>query len=161
MIKQLLYLFLMWVCIGNCAAQRNEVNFDAVDSLIETTPELDMCLKDGKEDLRFFYKTPEKYSDYKQQFAKQAAGVLVFEPNSHFVCDVSVEVNCKGQAGNYDFAIEPRTFSLKDFEYFKQLIGLVNQLKSFAFKPAHYLGEDVNSKVKFRLAAKDGKAVVQ
>ena len=41
------------------------------------------------------------------------------------------------------------------------MIGLVNQLKGFAFKPAYYLAEDGNSEVKFRLAAKDGKEVVQ
>ncbi len=137
------------------------VDFDAVDSLIATTPAIDLCLKDGKEDMRFFSKTPEKYSNFKQQFMLKATEAFTFDAKSHFHCDIAVEVNCEGKAGNYTFAIEPRTFNLQDFEYFTQLIALVNRLYDYAFKPAYYLGEDVNSKVRFRIAAKEGKLIMQ
>ena len=80
---------------------------------------------------------------------------------SHFHCDITVEINCEGKAGNYNFAIEPRTFNQEDFENFRQLIVLIYKLRNYAFKPAIYLGENVNSKVKFRLAAKDGTPVMQ
>jgi len=159
--KCALLLWMQFVFILSCLAQSTGVDFDALDSLIATTPEIDLCEKDGKEDLRFFSKTPEKYSNYKQEFMLQAADAFAFDSNSHFHCDITVEVNCEGKAGNYNFAIEPRTFNLKDFENFKQLIVLVYKLRDYAFKPAIYLGETVNSKVKFRLAAKDGKPVMQ
>lgn len=142
-------------------AQLSDAYFDAVDSLIETTPAIELCQLNGKEDLRFFSKTPEKYSNYKQQFIEQAEGAFTFVAGSHFFCDIAVEVNCNGKAGNYDLAIEPRTFNLADFENFKQLIVLLQKLRSFSFQPAIYLGEAVNSKVKFRLLVKDGKVVLQ
>ena len=49
-------------------AQLSDAYFNAVDSLMETTPAIELCKINGKEDLRFFSKTPEKYSNYKQQF---------------------------------------------------------------------------------------------
>ena len=137
-----------------------QVDFDAVDSLIETTPAIALCKKDGKDDLRFFSKTPEKYANFKQEFLKQALETFTFDAKSHFYCDITVEVNCKGEAGNYTFAIEPRTFNGQDFEYFKQLIALVNKLRGYSFVPAFYLGENVNSKVRFRMAAKEGKVTL-
>jgi hypothetical protein len=142
-------------------AQLSDAYFDAVDSLMETTPAIELCKINGKEDLRFFSKTPEKYSNYKQQFIAQAVDAFKFAAGSHFFCDITVEVNCSGKAGNYDLAIEPRTFNISDFENFKQLIALLEKLRSFSFQPAIYLGEAVNSKVKFRVLAKDGKVVLQ
>ena len=142
-------------------AQLSDAYFDAVDSLIETTPAIELCQLNGKEDLRFFTKTPEKYSSYKQQFIAQAADAFTFAAGSHFFCDITVEVNCNGKAGNYILAIEPRTFNISDFENFKQLIALLEKLRGFSFQPAIYLGEAVNSKVKFRLLAKEGKVVLQ
>lgn len=137
------------------------VDFDEVDSLIESTPAVEMCLKDGEEDLRFFSKVPEKYSDFKQQFMEEAIKAIAIPAGNRFYCDISVEVDCKGRAGNYSFGIEPRNFKYSDYEVFKQLIGLINSLNGRTFKPAHYLGEDVNSKVKFRLLVKDDKLLMQ
>lgn len=141
--------------------QLGEEYFNAVDSLIETTPAIELCKINGKEDLRFFSKTPEKYSNYKQQFITQAADAFKFAAGSHFFCDITVEINCSGKAGNYNLAIEPRTFNLADFENFKQLIALLEKLRPFSFQPAIYLGEAVNSKVKFRVLAKEGRVVLQ
>ncbi|HLP20350.1 MAG TPA: hypothetical protein VK174_08615 [Chitinophagales bacterium] len=137
------------------------VDFDVVDSLIETTPALDMCLKDGKEDLRFFSKTPEKYSDFKQKFMEQVSTAVNIPAGSHFYCDISAEINCEGKAGNYNFAFEPRTFTIDDFEILKQYITLVNAMRETVFTPAIYLGEKVNSKVRFKLLAKEGKVTMQ
>lgn len=157
--NRLLFLFMISSSFG--FAQTTGVDFDLLDSLIATTPEISLCKKDGKEDTRFFSKAPERYSDYKQELMKLAGDTFAFDPKSHFYCDITVEVNCKGKAGNYDFAFEPRTFTPQHFEYLKQLIALVNRLHDCTFKPAFYLGEDVNSKVRFRLMAKDGKLVMQ
>jgi hypothetical protein len=144
-----------------CFGQQSKIDFDLLDSLITTTPEIDLCKKDGKEDVRFMTKTPEKYSNFKQEFINQAVDAFSFAGSSHFFCDISVQINCEGKAGNYHFSIEPRNFKDQDFENFKQLIVLVNKLANFAFKPAMYLGENVNSKVSFRLTVKDGKPVLQ
>lgn len=156
-----LILLLQIVFFFSVTAQNTGVDFDAVDSVIATTPSIDLCKINGTEDKRFFSKAPEKYSDFKQEFMKQAADAFIFDHKSHFFCDVTAEVNCKGKAGNYNFAFEPRTFKQQDFEYLKQLVDLVNRLRDFTFKPAFYLGQDVNSKVRFRLVAKDGKPVMQ
>jgi hypothetical protein len=153
----LMFLF----CVSLAPAQSTAVDFDVVDSLIQTTPGIYLCDKDGKEDLRFFSKTPESLSNYKQEFARQMTDAFNFDSAGHFFCDISVEVNCKGKAGNYRFAIEPRTFSTRDLECLKQLIVFVNKLRDYEFKPAYYLNESVNSKVRFRLAAIEGKAVLQ
>lgn len=158
--KHLLFILLLF-CTQLSFAQLSDAYFYAVDSLIETTPAIELCKIKGKEDLRFFTKTPEKYSNYKQQFIAQAADAFTFAAGSHFFCDITVEVNCSGKAGNYDLAIEPRTFNLSDFENFKQLIALLEKLRSFSFQPAIYLGEAVNSKVKFRLLAKEGRVILQ
>ena len=157
----LLFLFCYLTLFSFCFAQSASVDFNAVDSLMGTTPEIALCKVNGKEDTRFFTKAPEKYSDFKQVFMKQAAKVFTFSIKSHFFCDIAAEVNCKGEAGNYNFAIEPRTFKPEDFEYFTQLITLVNGLRKVTFKPAFYLGENVNSKVRFRLFAKDGKVEIR
>lgn len=119
-----------------------------MDSLIETTPAIELCKINGKEDLRFF-QNARKIFNYKQQFITQAADAFKFAAGSHFFCDITVEINCSGKAGNYNLAIEPRTFNLADFENFKQLIALLEKLRPFSFQPAIYLGEAVNSKVKF------------
>lgn len=139
-----------------------EVDFDAVDSLIATTPELDMCLKNGEEDLRFFSKTPEKYSDFKQRFMDEAIRVITYIPQrNHFRCDMAVEIDCKGRAGNYTFGIEPRTFSIYDYKVLEQLIKTIDGLRNTTFTPAYYLGESVNSKVRFVLQVKDDKLIMQ
>ena len=157
----LLFLFCYVGLLNFGFAQNARVDFNAVDSLIGTTPEVALCKIKGKEDKRFFAKAPEKYSDFKQVFMQQVADAFTFSNRSHFFCDITVEVNCNGEAGNYDFAIEPRTFKPEDFEYFTQLIAFVNHLRTATFKPAFYLGENVNSKLRFRLLAKDGKVVMQ
>ena len=141
--------------------QQSSVDFDAIDSLIGTTPEIKLCKKAGKEDLRFMSKTPEKYSTYKLDFMTAAPDAFSFDAGSHFTCGVTVEVNCEGKAGNYHFAIEPRNFKPADFENFKQLIALVNKLTDLNFTPAIYLGENVNSKISFKLLAKNGKLLMQ
>lgn len=139
-----------------------EVDFDAVDSLIATTPEIDMCLKNGEEDLRFFSKTPEKYSDFKQKFMEEALKVITtIPPHNHFRCEITVEVDCNGRAGNYNFGIEPRTFSTNDYLVFEQLIKTIQGLRNTVFTPAYYLGENVNSKVRFVLLVKDDKLIMQ
>ena len=156
------FLFIPFFFLSQLSfAQLSDEYFNAVDSLIETTPAIELCQLNGKEDLRFFTKTPEKYSSYKQQFIAQAADAFTFAAGSHFFCDITVEVNCNGKAGNYILAIEPRTFNISDFENFKQLIALLEKLRGFSFQPAIYLGEAVNSKVKFRVLAKDGRVVLQ
>lgn len=154
-------ILLLVVSVGNAMAQSKPVDFDAVDSLIATTPEIEMCIKNGKEDLRFFSKTPERYSNFKQEFFTQVKDGIVLDSSSHFFCDITVEVNCKGIAGNYDFAIEPRTFSQQDYFYFNRLVDLINSLRNYNYKPAYYLGENVNSQVSFRLAAKHGAWFLQ
>jgi hypothetical protein len=138
-----------------------QVDFDVVDSLIESTPAIEMCLKNGEEDLRFFSKVPERYSDYKQQFMEEALKTITIPAGNRFNCEVSVEIDCKGMAGNYTFGLEFRTFKYSDYEVFSQLIALINSISTRAFKPAHYLGEDVNSKVRFRLLVKDNKLIMQ
>ena len=158
-IRILLLLFLSSSYI--CQAQLSGVDFDVIDSLIATTPEISLCKINGKEDERFFTKTPEKYSNYKQEFMKLIADSIAFPTNNHFRCDITAEINCRGEAGNYDFAIEPKIFTPEDFKVFQQLIQLVNQNRNYVFKPAIYLNENVNSKVHFRLLSKDGKAVMQ
>ena len=160
--KPLLTILLFFMfCTGYCQ-QTPAVDWDLVDSLIATTPGIGLCLKNGKEDVRFFSKTPEKYSNFKQEFIKQAETAFTFTEATHWYCDISAEINCDGEAGNYTFAVEPRTFKAEDLEYFKQLINLVNtKLKTYEFQPAIYLGEKVNTKVRFRLAAKNGFAILQ
>lgn len=154
-------IWLLLAGVSSVSAQSQTVDFDAVDSLIATTPEIEMCEKNGKEDLRFFSKTPERYANFKQEFFKQMNTIPTPDSASHFFCDITVEVNCKGIAGNYDFAIEPRTFKQQDYVYFSQLIELINSLRNQSYVPAYYLGENVNSRVSFRLAAKQGKWVLQ
>jgi hypothetical protein len=154
-----LLLLVLEAVQGN--AQLADQYFEMMDSMQYATPHIDLCQKNGKEDLRFMSKAPEKYSDYKDVFAIEAANAFSFDSKSHFFCDITVEINCEGQAGNYSFAVEPRTFNMKDYEDFKQLISIVEKLRGRTFKPAYYLGENVNSKVKFRLAAYNGKAVVR
>lgn len=142
-------------------AQLADSYFDIIDSLIEATPQIELCKKDGKDDLRFFSKTPEKYADYKQVFAQIADTTFHFEETSHFFCDIQVEINCEGKAGNYSISIEPRTFTLSDYGHFLKLIQLIAELKLHVFTPAVYLGEKVNSKTKFRLMTKNGNVVIQ
>ncbi len=159
--KKLSLVFFLAFLLQTCWAQQEVVDFDEVDSLIATTPAIYLCLKDGQEDLRFFSKTPEKYSNYAQVFANQMASAFSFDSASHFFCDITVEVSCEGKAGNYLFGIEPRTFSMADFSCLKQLVVFVNKLRDYEFTPAYYLGENVNTKVKLRLEAKDGVAVIK
>ncbi len=158
---KLLMSLLMLLVVKLSLSQSVTVDFDKLDSLIATTPEITLCERNGAEDLRFFTKTPEGFSNYKQEFASQMNNVLLFNPAHHFACDVTVEVDCNGKAGNYTFGIEPRTFKQQDFDYVVQLIAFVNSLAKYEFKPAYYLGENVNSKVSFRLMAKEGKPVIQ
>ncbi|MCX6199171.1 MAG: hypothetical protein NTY88_08105 [Bacteroidetes bacterium] len=40
-------------------AQLSDAYFNAVDSLMETTPAIELCKINGKEDLRFFPKRPK------------------------------------------------------------------------------------------------------
>ncbi len=130
---------------------------DTVDMLIEATPVIDLCVVNAKEDVRFMSKAPEKYSSYKQEFMKRALADLRFPDSSHFHCDIEVEINCLGKAGNYTFGIEPRTFSRDDFQSFRQVISLVEALRNFTFTPAIYLGEQVNSNAHFRIQIKNGE----
>jgi hypothetical protein len=136
-------------------------DLDVIDSLIAHTPEIQLCKKDGKEDLRFINRAPEKYSSYKDTFLKQMTDAITFPPKSNFTCQISVEVNCEGKAGNYRFAIEPRAFTQADFENFKQLIALVQKLRDYTFTPAVYLGEKVNSKTRFRIRLQHGRLLIQ
>lgn len=142
-------------------AQLSEEDFNTIDSLIASTPEIALCLKDGKEDFRFFNRAPEKHSDYKKQFLEAALTSITFSPKSNFFSDIEVELNCKGEAGNYIFRIEPRGFGPADFENVKQLMALVEKFRAHLFTPAIYLGEQVNSKQKFRLLAKNGQPTLQ
>ncbi len=158
--KNLLASFFLFLSVL-AQAQLADSYFDTMDSLIETTPQITLCQKDGKEDLRFFSKTPEKYADYKQVFARVADTTFTFEETSHFFCDIQVEINCKGKAGNYSFSVEPRTFTLSDYNHFLKLMQLVNNLQQHVFTPAVYLGEKVNTITKFRLSAKAGKPALQ
>jgi hypothetical protein len=162
-LKWILLIGAIVYCFALRAQQTGqEVDFDAVDSLIATTPELDMCLKNGEEDLRFFSKTPEKYSDFKQRFMDEALRVITAIPaHNHFRCEITVEVDCKGRAGNYNFGIEPRTFSVDDYKVLEQLIKTIDGLRNTTFTPAYYLGESVNSKVRFVLLVKDDKLIMQ
>jgi hypothetical protein len=153
--------FIALLCSLSLQAQLSGTDFDAIDSLEEATPQVNLCKKNGKEDLRFMSRVPEKYSSYKQEFADSATGAFTFTEKSHFYCDLTVEVNCEGKAGNYSFAIEPRTFGPADLENFKQLMSLVEKFRNHIFVPAVYLGEKVNSTSKFRISAKDGRPVVQ
>ena len=89
-------------------------------------------------------------------FTQASKDVFVFDSSSHFTCLLEVEINCKGMAGNYSFGIEPRTFTNNDFKNFKQLISIVETLQKNIFKPASHLGELVNSRLKFKINAKDG-----
>jgi hypothetical protein len=155
------FIFLALLLNFSVQAQLSGADFDAIDSLEEATPQLSLCKKNGKDDLRFMNRAPEKYSNYKQEFADSAAGAFTFTEKSHFYCDLSVEINCEGKAGNYSFAIEPRTFGPADLENFKQLMTLVEKFRYHIFAPAVYLGEKVNSTTKFRISAKDGRPVVQ
>lgn len=156
-----LLTYLLSSLVITLQAQLADSYFDTIDSLTEATPQIELCKKDGKEDLRFFSKTPEKYSDYKLVFARAADSTFNFEETSHFFCDVTVEINCEGKAGNYSISIEPRTFTLEDYHHFLTLISLIEKLSPQSFTPAIYLGEKVNSKVKFRLAAKNGNVTLQ
>lgn len=159
---RLLPFFILFIALNyHCKGQAEQVDFDKLDSLIATTPAIALCEKNGEEDLRFFSKTPEGYSNYKQEFARRMEGAFTFNPAHHFFCDITVEVDCNGKAGNYTFGIEPRTFKPQDFEYVTQLVAFINSLAEYSFKPAYYLGENVNSKVSFRLVAKEGKATIQ
>ncbi|MBK7149453.1 MAG: hypothetical protein IPH78_11690 [Bacteroidetes bacterium] len=142
-------------------AQWSDVDFNAVDSLIETVHSVELCLKEGKEDLRFFQKTPEKYSDFKSVFFKQVNDSLSCAQAGKFQCGITAEVNCKGRVGNFTFAIEPRIFYRAEYSYFQQLIGLIGSLKDYPYQPAMYLGEAVNSKVRLKLLVKEGKLYME
>ncbi|MBP7390322.1 MAG: hypothetical protein KA841_07950 [Chitinophagales bacterium] len=142
-------------------AQWSPVDFNEVDSLIESTHSIDLCLVDGKEDLRFFSKTPEKYADFKLIFFNQAKGALTYADSSRFKCDITVEINCEGKAGNFVFGIEPRMFYEDEMKTFRQLIQLVGSVKDYSYTPATYLGKQVNSKAKFKLLVKEGKLYME
>ncbi len=159
--KAYILIFIALFCSGTIRAQLSEEEFNTIDSLIASTPEIELCLKDGKEDLRFFSRAPEKHSDYKKLFLESAIASITFNERSKFFCDIEVEINCKGESGNHIFRIEPRGFGPDDFENFKQLIEAVEKFRGHPFTPAIYLGELVNSKLKFRLAAKNGQVVLQ
>lgn len=154
--------FLLFLLPLFSIAQQNDIDYDAaIDSLVSTTPGIYRCQKNGKDDTRYLTKTPEKYSNYQPVFYQYVDSFIHFSKTSHFFCDVEVEINCKGEAGNYLLSIEPRLFHAEDFEYFKQLIALIESLRNYKFKPAYYLGEDVNSRVKFRLYADKGKVRIK
>lgn len=156
--------FFAWVFSLLCVsamAQWSDVDFNAVDSLIESVHSVDLCLKDGKEDVRFFQKTPEKYSDFKSVFFKQVNDSLSCAQAGKFQCGITAEVNCKGRVGNFTFAIEPRIFYRAEYSYFQQLIGLIGSLKDYPYQPAMYLGEAVNSKVRLKLLVKEGKLYME
>lgn len=142
-------------------SQLSPVDFNEVDSLIETTPTIQLCMKDGQEDVRFLNKTPEKYSDFRQQFYKQVLSAIVFPDSSKFQCDISAEIDCRGKAGNFGFGIEPRIFYEGEMESFRQLIALVHSLRDYEYTPAMYLGEQVNSKAKFRLIVRKGQLGIE
>ena len=158
--KQLAFLFLAIPLLS--VAQQNEIDYDAaIDSLVSTMPGIYLCQKNGKDDTRYLTKTPEKYSNYQPVFYQYVDSFIHFSNTSRFFCDLQVDINCKGEAGNYLLSIEPRLFHAEDFEYFKQLVALIESLRNFKFKPAYYLGEDVNGRVKFRLYADKGKALIK
>lgn len=158
--KSILFIVLFLLTTLSTYSQISDAEMDTVDMLIDATPLVDLCLVNTKEDLRFMNKAPEKYSNYKQEFMKRALTDLRFPDSSHFHCDVEVEINCKGKAGNYTFGIEPRTFSRDDFQSFRQVISLVEALRNFLFIPATYLGEQVNSNARFRIQVKGGEIVM-
>ncbi len=158
-IKYVLVTAFILVSCRICA-QLSGDDFARIDSMIARTAQVPLCKKDGKDDIRFINRAPEKYSNYKEEFARQMADVFKFSPDSHFFCDIDVEINCDGKAGNYTFTIEPRTFDMADFENFKQLISLVEKLRNYTFVPAVYLGANVNSKTSFRITTKNGKPVI-
>ncbi len=155
------FFFFLSLMSNYINAQWSPVDFNEVDSLIETTPSIQLCLKDGQEDIRFLTKTPEKYSDFRQQFYKQVFSAITFPDTSRFQCDVSAEIDCNGKAGNFGFAIEPRIFYQGEIESFRQLITLVHSLRNYEYKPAMYLGQPVNSKAKFRLVVRKGQLMLE
>lgn len=158
-IKKLLVPAAMLLSLSGFSQLSGE-DFDRMDSMIARTAQVPLCKKDGKQDLRFIKRTPEKYSNYKEEFARQMEGAFTFAEKSHFFCDIDVEINCEGKAGNYTFTIEPRTFDQADYENFKQLMAFVEKLRNYTFIPAVNLGENVNSKTSFRFTTRNGKPVV-
>ena len=155
--KKQVALIIFWLIATWANAQISDAELDYIDSLIESTPTINLCLKDGKEDLRFFNKAPEKYSNFKQVFITKALETISFSDTTSFKCDIDVEINCQGQAGNYNFAIEPRTFQSKHVPYFVLLIQLIQSLQNYPIQPAQYLGETVNSTARFTLITQGGK----
>lgn len=158
--SKVLFSTAMLFYFGFCHAQLSGEDFDRIDSMIARTAHVPLCKKNGKDDVRFMNRAPEKYSSYREDFTKLIDSAFTFPANSNFFCDITAEINCEGKAGNYDFAIEPRTFDYNDFKNFKQLMALVEKLRNYTFKPAVNLGENVNSSVRFRLMAKNGKALI-
>lgn len=132
-----------------------------MDSVILATPEVALCVVNGYEDKRFLNRTPEKHSDYRTRFQQAADSLIHFDVKSRFFCDIEVDITCNGRAGNYIFRIEPAGFSTVDFNNFKEMMEVVNYLSHQTLTPAIHLGEKVNSRIKFRLMAVNGRPALR